>query len=104
MRRLLFLPKPMHGKMNSPHSFPPTTPTTCPHVGRWAKEAKILLLQVDPRAVGRGLLLCSTQWRISTQTQEPLRAGLPAEISQPSPSFTFRSWELSTPFTGKSWF
>ena len=104
MRRLLLLPKPMHGKMTSPHSFPPTTPTTCPHVGRWAKEAKILLLQVDPRAVGRGPLLGSTQWRISTQTQEPLRAGLLAEISQLSPSFTFRSWELSTLFTGKSWF
>lgn len=55
-RRLLLLPKPMHGKMNSPHSLPPTTLTTCPHVGTSAREAKILSLWVDPRVVGRGLL------------------------------------------------
>lgn len=61
-----------------------------------------LLLQIDPLSLCR--IPLPPRWNISTQTQRPLKAKLPAENSHLSSSFNFRSWELSTLFTGRSWF
>lgn len=48
-----------------------------------------LLLQMDPLSLCR--ILLPPRWNISTQTQHPLKAQLPAKNSHLSSSFNFRS-------------